>query len=74
MTMVPKIDFWLEYFSGEKRLRVKLDRDPKSDRATKLHTEVDGHHEEFDIKNSHGFDIEIYEDPNDPGRYKLRVE
>ena len=71
---VPKIEFWLQFLSAEKRLRVKHDKDERTGRATKIHTEVDGHHEEFDIQNSKGFDIEIYEDPNSPGRLKVTVK
>ena len=74
MTLVPKIELFFQFLSAERRLRVKLDKDPQTARVTKLHAEVDGHHEEFDLRNSQGFDIEIYEDPKNRGQFKLSVK
>ena len=71
--MVQKIEVFLRLSSGEKRIRMILGKDTQSDRTTKLHMEVDGHHEEFDIKNSKELDIEIHEDRSNPGQYKVSL-
>ena len=72
--MVQKIELLLQVFSGQRRVRLKMDRHPRTNEGTTLHTEVDGRHKEYHIDNSQGFDIEIYEDPDDPDESILSVK
>ena len=69
-----KIKMLLQFYRGERRIRVKLDKHPQSLIVTELSTEIDGHREGFQIENKKGFDVEISEDPKHPGGFKLSVD